>query len=242
MKKRLIKTISPSVSRKKFLNNYNFKYHVLERFSWMKKHIKNRKLIIEIGSGNGLSKKILKNKIITSDIIEEKWINYKIDMNKMLIPKKYRGKIDIFIFNHSLHHSNNPLITLKKAAKLLRKNGKVLINEPEISLFFKIFLKLCNHERWSMKINDWKDNNATAYLLFGKKKIKDKFMNNFIIEKNNLSEFLIFLNSGGNGVNSPYISLNTTFLKLISTLDKFLILLAPRIFALNRSIVLKKIK
>ena len=75
-----------------------------------------------------------------------------------------------------------------------------------------------------------------------KKKIKDKFMNNFIIEKNNLSEFLIFLNSGGNGVNSPYISLNTTFLKFISALDKFLILLAPRIFALNRSIVLKKIK
>ena len=57
MKKRLIKTISPSVSRKKFLNNYNFKYHILERFSWMKKHIKNRKLIIEIGSGNGLIKK-----------------------------------------------------------------------------------------------------------------------------------------------------------------------------------------
>ena len=60
-------------------------------------------------------------------------------------------------------------------------------------------------------------------------------MNNFIIEKNNLSEFLIFLNSGGNGVNSPYIPLNTTFLKFISVLDKFLILLAPRIFALNRS-------
>ena len=67
-------------------------------------------------------------------------------------------------------------------------------------------------------------------------------MNNYIIEKNNLSEFLIFLNSGGNGINAPYIPLNNALLKFITIIDKLLVLLAPRVFALNRSVVLKKIK
>ena len=242
MKKRLIKTITPFQSRMKFSSNYNFKFHIAERFKWMKKYMKNKHLIIELGSGNGLSKKVLNNKIIATDIFDEKWINFKIDMNKMLVPKKFRGNIDVFIFNHSLHHSNNPFKTLKKAGKLLKKDGQILINDPEISFFFKAILKICNHEGWSMKKNDWKDNNATAYLLFGNKKIQDKFMKNFIIEKNSLSEFLIFLNSGGNGVNAPYIPLNNALLKFINIVDKLLISLAPRIFALNRSVVLKKIK
>ena len=242
MKKRFIKTITPFQSRMKFSNNYNFKFHITERFKWMKKYLKNKQLIVEIGSGNGLSKKILNKKIITTDIFDEKWINFKIDMNKMSLPKKFMGNIDVLIFNHSLHHSCNPLTTLKKARKLLKKDGKILINDPEISFFFKFFLKICNHERWSTKKNDWKDNNATGYLLFGNKQIKDKFMNNYIIEKNNLSEFLIFLNSGGNGINAPYIPLNNALLKFITIIDKLLVLLAPRVFALNRSVVLKKIK
>ena len=101
MKRRLIKPIPPFKGRLKFIQNYNFKFHIIERFSWMKKYIYKKKNIIEIGSGNGLSKKILGKKIITSDIFNSKWLDLKIDMNKMNLPRKYLNNIDVFIFNHS---------------------------------------------------------------------------------------------------------------------------------------------
>jgi SAM-dependent methyltransferase len=242
MKKRLIKPILPSKGRLKFKQNYNFKFHIIERFFWMKKYIFKKKNIIEIGSGNGLSKKILGKKIITSDIFNSKWLDLKIDMNKMNLPRKYLNNVDIFIFNHSLHHSNNPFKVFKKIEKYLKKDGLILINDPEISFFFKFFLKICNHEMWTFKKDIWKDNNATAHILFNNKKINSAFYNDYLIKKNELNEFLIFLNSGGNGVEAPYIPLGKTLLNFIKGLDKFLILILPRIFALNRSVILKKIK
>ena len=189
-----------------------------------------------------MSKKILGKKIITSDIFNSKWLDLKIDMNKMNLPRKYLNNIDVFIFNHSLHHSKNPFKVFNKLKKYLKKDGFILINDPEISFFFKFFLKICNHEMWTFKKNIWKDNNATAHILFNKKKINSVFYNDYLIKKNELNEFLIFLNSGGNGVESPYIPLSKTSLNFIKSLDKFLILILPRIFALNRSVVLKKIR
>ncbi len=242
MKKKLIKSISPSKGRLKYKINQNFKYHIDDRFFWMKEYIKNKKNIIEVGSGNGLSKKILGRKIITSDIFKSSWLDLKIDMNKMKLPQKYLNNVDIFIFNHSLHHSRNPFDVFKKIRKYLKKDGLILINDPEISFFFKFFLKICNHEMWTFKKNIWQDNNATAHILFNKKKIDSVFYKNYLIKRNELNEFLIFLNSGGNGVESPHIPLSKTLLNIVKMLDKFLIFISPKIFALNRSVVLKKIK
>ena len=67
------------------------------------------------------------------------------------------------------------------------------------------------------------------------------FLNDYKIIENDLSEFLIFLNCSGNGVNSPHIPMNYFFLKVINCLDHFLVKLIPEIFALNRRIILKKI-
>ncbi len=241
MKKRLIEAIHPAQGRKKFYNNLNFKFHLNERLLWMKKYTKDKKKIIEIGAGNGLSKKILGKNILLTDIFKSPWIDLKVDMNSMKLSKKYLNKVDIFIFNHSLHHSNNPFDVLNKIKKYLKKGGLILINDPEISFFFKLFLTICNHEMWTFKKNIWKDNNATAHILFHKKKYKSKFLKNYVIEKNELNEFLIFLNSGGNGVNSPYIPFNNFTLKIVKKIDNFLIFIAPKIFPLNRSVVLKKI-
>ena len=52
----------------------------------MKNFIK-KKIIIELGSGNGVVKKYLGKKIITSDIVKHKNIDLIIDMNTLNIPK-----------------------------------------------------------------------------------------------------------------------------------------------------------
>ena len=53
-------------SREKFKNkkNKNLIFLLEDRFFWMKKFIGNKKNIIELGSGNGASKEILKNENI----------------------------------------------------------------------------------------------------------------------------------------------------------------------------------
>ena len=58
--------------------------------------------------------------------------------------------------------------------------------------------------------------------------------------KNELSEFLIFINSGGVNTNLFKIPLNDFFLNLLNYIDVILIKIFPGVFALNRKIVLKK--
>lgn len=244
-----IKYIDLKKSRKKFFSkNKNFIFLLKKRFLWMKKYIKNKKNVIEIGSGNCLAKNILSKKILCTDIIPFKNISQKIDMNNFKLNTKYKKNVDVFIFNHSLHHSRNPKKLLKQLSKkFLKPNGYILINEPEISLIFKFFLKICKHERYDLNLkninnyNFWKENNATARLLFYKKKIDDHFQNYKIIV-NKVNECFVFLNCSGNGVDSPYIKLNNYLLKIIDKIDYILVKYMPNIFAMNRSIVLQKVR
>ena len=220
----------------------------------MKKYLEGKKIIIELGSGNGCIKKIINNKnIILTDIIKYPWIDKKVDMLKINLGKRYLKKVDVFIINHSLHHCANPSLTLKKISSYLKKNGYILINEPETSFSLKLIQILLDDESWSLKTkvfdqknifnpkSPWISNTAVAQLLF---KNDNKFQEHFPQYKildNKLSEFFIFLNSGG--VNSMFfhIKLNNFFLKVLDIIDDALIFFLPSIFALNRSIVLKKI-
>ncbi len=242
-----MKILSPNESAKKLTKkNKNLDYLLKKRFNWMKKYISKKRTVIELGSGNGFIKKYLGKKIITSDLKTHQNIDYKFDMNNLKLPKKLKKKVNVFILNHSLHHCKDPLELIRIMKDNLKKNGFILINEPEISFVFKFFLKIFNHERWDLDVsksnqkNFWLQNNATGRILF-KKNFENKFVKqNFYVVKNQLNEFLIFLNSGGNSVNSPHIKLSETNLNLLNKLDDFLIKVSPEIFALNRRIVLKK--
>ena len=60
----------------------------------MKKYMKGKKLIVELGSGNGCIKKIINDKkIILTDIIKYPWIDKKVDMLKVNLGKKYQKKL-----------------------------------------------------------------------------------------------------------------------------------------------------
>ena len=234
--------------------NKNLIYLLNKRFSWMKKYIKGKKTIIELGSGNGCIKKIIDDKkIILTDIIKYPWIDKKVDMMKINLGKKYLKKIDIFIINHSLHHCANPALTLKKMSIYLKKNGYILINEPETSFFLKLIQIVLDDESWSLKSkvfkhksifnpkNPWISNTAVAQLLFKNEKKFRKYFPQYKIVENKLSEFFIFLNSGGVNSSFFHIKLNDFFLKIFNIIDEILIFFLPSIFALNRTIILKKI-
>ena len=253
------KIISEEEVRKKifFKSNKNLDYLLKKRFEWMARYLNSNKnyIIIEFGSGSGCIKKVLKNKnIILTDIIKHPWIDQKVDMLKINLSKKLINKVDVFIFNHSLHHCPNPSKSLKLISKYLKKGGLILMNEPETSFFLKIIQLITQDEGWSYKKNifntsndlfkknnPWFSNTAIAELLF---RNEDKFLNNFPeyrIIKNDLSEFFIFINSGGVNADIKKIPMNNFFLEIMNFIDKILIKFFPRVFALNRSVVLKKI-
>ncbi len=235
--------------------NRNLIYLLNKRFSWMKEYIKGKKTIVELGSGNGCIKKIINNKkIILTDIIKYPWINKKVDMLKINLGKKYLKKVDVFIINHSLHHCANPALTLKKMSIYLKKNGYILINEPESSFFLKLIQILLDDESWSLKAkvfsrksifnpkSPWISNTAVAQLLFKNDKKFQEYFPQYKIEKNKLSEFFIFLNSGGVNSNFFHIKLNNFFLRILDIIDDILIFFLPGIFALNRTTIFKKNK
>ena len=235
-------------------DNKNLIYLLNKRFSWMKNYIKRKEIIIELGSGNGCIKKIIDNKkIILTDIIKYPWIHKKVDMLKINLGKKYLKKVDIFIINHSLHHCANPALTLKKMSIYLKKNGYILINEPETSFSLKFIQVVLDDESWSLKSkvfnrksifnpkSPWISNTAVAQLLFKNEKKFQKYFPQYEIVENKLSEFFIFLNSGGVNSSFFHIKLNNFFLKILNIIDEILIFFLPNIFALNRTIVLKKI-
>jgi len=255
-KPKRIKICDINESRKRFKNkkNKNLRFLLEKRFLWMKKYIKNKKNIIELGSGNGASKDVLKNKkIILTDIQKYKWISKIVDMNNFKLEKKYINNVDVFIINQALHHCANPSKLLKKMLTYLKKGGVILINEPEISFFLKFFLYILDDEAWSFNVDVfnekknifnpksvWDANNATASLLFND---EDKFRSNFnqyFILKNELSEFFIFLNSGGVVQKTFCIPINRLIFNFLNLIDNSLIFLFPKIFALGRSVVLKK--
>ena len=235
--------------------NPNLIYLLNKRFKWMEKYLKQKKNIIELGSGNGCLKAILKKKnIMLTDIVKYPWIDKKVDMLKVNLEKKYVNKVDAFIINHSLHHCANPAISLEKMSKYLKKNGVILINEPETSFMLKLIQIILDDESWCLtdrvfqknknlfsSKNPWISNTAIAQLLFKNKYKFHKYFPQYKIEKNSLSEFFIFLNSGG--VNSSFfcIKLNNFFFSILNSIDNILILLFPNIFALNRTVVLRKI-
>ena len=242
-----MKILSPNESAKKLTKkNKNLDYLLKKRFNWMKKYINRKRTVIELGSGNGFIKKYLGEKIITSDLKTHQNIDYKFDMNNLELPKKLKKNVNVFILNHSLHHCKDPLKLIKIMKDNLKKDGFILINEPEISFIFKFFLKIFNHERWDLDVsksnqkNFWVQNNATGRILF-KKNFENKFVKkNFHVVKNQLNECMIFLNSGGNSVNSPHIKLSEKNLNILNKFDDFLIKISPEFFALNRRVVLKK--
>lgn len=139
--------------------------------------------------------------------------------------------------------------------RILKKNGRLIIFEPNGSFFLRLILKLTKHEYYDINVNIWdkkksiKDkndpwigNNAVPDLIFENKNIFTKNMGKkFRIIYERKTEFLIFLNSGGIYFRSFFIPLNNFFLKLIFLLDILLTSVFPSIFALGRRIVLEKI-
>lgn len=208
-------------------------------------------IVVEIGAGAGLSKFFIHRELlITTEISPQPWID--LCANAMELPFQSEA-IDVLIRVNVLHHLAAPIQFLSNAHRCLKDGGRILLLEPHPSLLLLSALRLMRHEGWSFECdvfdpaasaNDpadpWSGNNAISYLLFGEKRMFEQHMPGFEIVSDAFSECLMFPLSGGVTAKIKTVELPRSVLKLIERIDSLLCRSAPMIFAMARSVVLRK--
>jgi 2-polyprenyl-3-methyl-5-hydroxy-6-metoxy-1,4-benzoquinol methylase len=239
-------------SRKTFMNKRfnNLDYLLKSRYEWMKPYLKKDMKIVDIGCGAGLSKLYLSENILLTDIVENTWVDKVIDATDMNFEDE---SVDVIIAFHTIHHFYNPAKFFNECKRVLKKNGVILISDPNTSLMMRLILKLMRHEGFSYDVdvfdyksicNDksdpWSANCAIAELLFSNEKKFNDFFLGLNIEHQKKVEFTIFPFSGGVTTKIKMMELPNYILNVFNTLDKILIYLFPKIFPLTRNIVIRK--
>ena len=234
--------------------NKNLHFVLKKRFEWMNKYIKEDDIGLEVGSGPGFSKEFITNKNLKlSDFDNHDHLDYKnIDA---LNTKFNNNSFNYIIAAHVLHHIPYPIKFFKEMHRILKTNGRLIIHEAYLSVLLQFIIIMMKHEGfdWTKDIwNEtmpaiededlWSGNNAIPNLLFDDKNAFNKNLGTFFkIEYDKILHCFTFLNSGGVTSKTFYIPLNYFFLNVLDKIDYIFTKSFPKIFAMNRCIVLKKI-
>lgn len=229
----------------------NLEYLLYKRYDWMNAHLKPGQRIVEFGAGSGLSKEFIKHDgFIITDVEPREWTDAVADAMDPPFPP---GSVDVAIFSHMIHHLPSPAKFFASVHRMLAPGGLVLIQELNTCFGLKAALRAMRHEGWSYDIdvfdpdivaNDprdpWSANCAIPELLFTDNAEFERRIPGFRIEKNTLNECFVFLASGGVVVRAKTVELPRFALRAIDGLDGALVKLMPSIFAMGRSVVLRK--
>ena len=233
--------------------NKNLYFVLKKRFNWMNKYIKENDIGLEVGSGPGFSKDFIYNKNLkTSDFGNHQHLDFKnIDAHDT---KFKDNSFDFVIAAHVLHHIPYPIKFFKEMHRILKKDGKLIIHEGYLSVLLQFIIIIMKHEGFDWTKNIWEEsvaaiddedlwsgNNAIPNLLFDNKSIFNKNLGSFFkIEYDEILHCFTFLNSGGVTSKTFYIPLNYFFLNLLDKIDYIFTESLPKIFAMNRRLILKK--
>ena len=208
-------------------------------------YLSDKKKILELGSGGGNIKKVIKE-CITSDQFKNKNIDrieniYKINFKKDSISNIIL--IDVF------HHLQFPSLALKEIHKVLIKNGRIIMIEPAMGLIPRIVYKIFHYEpngfNLRIKWNNIPKKIPLSNQYFAAQSIPWRAF--FLKELNLKSKYSIklikpfsdfaFLLSGGYSYKALYPKILYSLIKLI---DKILTSISIRIFSARMLIVLEK--
>ena len=234
--------------------NKNLYFALKQRFDWMNKYIKQDDIGLEVGAGPGFSKKFILNKNLkTSDLTDDQHNDYKkIDAHNT---KFKDNSFDYVIASHMIHHLPYPIKFFREMHRILKKDGKLIIHEIYMSVLFQTIMIMMKHEGWDWTIDIWSEsipatgdedlwsgNNATPHLIFDDIDAFNKNLGSYFnIEYEKILHELSYINSGGVTSKTFYIPLNYFFLNLLDNVYSILSKPFPKIFALNRCLVLKRI-
>jgi SAM-dependent methyltransferase len=243
---------SVALARQNFLNRRFRNLDVLlrSRYAWMNRYLSSDQTIIEIGAGAGFSSLYLTPTPCLTDAANNPWIERFIDATNMDLKS---DSVDVLIASHNIHHFYSPYKFFMECERILKADGILLIQELNTSLLMRGLLRLMRHEGWSYDVdvfdkhavvNDksdlWSANCAVPELLFTNPAHFEQVFPQLRIDLNELCECLVFPLSGGVISKTRVPELPNFFLRAILLLDRLLVKLAPRLFALGRRVVIRK--
>jgi SAM-dependent methyltransferase len=229
----------------------NLRYLVRERYAWMNPYLAGRRRVVELGAGAGLSREFLQAPgLELTDVVPHPWLDRAVDA--LALPYA-PGSLDAVICSHMIHHTADPVAVLRGIGLALRPGGVLLVNETVPSICHRLLMWAMRHEGWSCDVDLFAEgaaakdrgdplagNNAVADLLFGERGRFRQAFPGLSVQLDQYTELLVFLVSGGVGGQAFTFPLPEAVLDLLRHLDRGLVALAPRVFALARRTVIIK--
>jgi SAM-dependent methyltransferase len=229
----------------------NLKFLLRKRFSWMQRYLGPQTYAVEVGCGAGFSELFLRaGTLELTDAEPRPWATRVVDAQALPYAD---ASVDAIIANNVIHHLAYPDRFFRSAARVLRPGGHVLIQECNCSWTTQVALRATDHEDFDFSAdpfdstrpcNDaddpWSANCAIPNLLFDD---LDRFREHypeFTVLDSGLSEFFVHFNSGGVTASVPYLPLPWAAMRVVDVIDRVLVAIAPRVFASQRRVVLRR--
>jgi SAM-dependent methyltransferase len=230
----------------------NLRFALRKRFSWMQRYLGPTSFAVEVGCGAGFSEKFLKaGRLELTDAEPRPWVARVVDAHELPYDD---ASVDAVIANNVIHHLAYPDRFLRQAARVLRPGGHLLVQECNLGKTTEWALRLTGHEGYdwsadpfdaSRPCNDprdpWSANCAIPNLLFDElPRFRARYPAFEVVEAS-LSEFFIHFNTGGVSARVPYLPLPEAALRVLDLVDTALVAVAPRFFASQRRVALRRV-
>ena len=232
--------------------NSNLLHLLKNRFSWMNNFIQTADSGVELGAGIGASREFIDcDSLLLTDFLDSSWLDEK---NIDALNTNFNSeKFDFVIASNMIHHLAFPSQFFRECERILKPEGKLIIQEIHSSFMMRIILRIMRHEGFNESIdvfdyrypcndpNDpWSANCSIPKLLFKSHKNFEANFPEWEVIYDKKVEFFQFLNSGGVVAKTLYIPLNKRALQVQDLLDRFICILSSELFPLQRRVVLRK--
>jgi SAM-dependent methyltransferase len=231
----------------------NLRVVVRNRYNWMNEFIGADERGVEIGSGAGLSREFIRCKeLLLTDFAGYDWLDVK-HVDALRTPFE-DASFDFVISVNVIHHLAHPLRFFAEMNRILRKGGRLIIQDVSCSIFLRLALRLQRHEGYDYNArvfdedavctdpNDpWAGNNAIVDLLFEDEARFFEAVPYFREVHRSHSEFLTLLNSGGVIARTAHIPLPMPMMRVVDVVDRALTRAFPKTFASQIQLVLVKL-
>jgi SAM-dependent methyltransferase len=218
----------------------------------MQRYLGPQTYAVEVGCGAGFSELFLRaGRLELTDAEPRPWAHRVVDAQALPYGD---ASVDVLIANNVIHHLAYPDHFFRSAARVLRRGGHLLIQECNCSWTTRIALRATGHEDFDFSAdpfdptrpcNDssdpWSANCAIPNLLFDDLLRFREHYPDFAILESGMSEFFVQFNSGGVTASVPYVPLTWAAMRVVDAVDRFLVAVAPGVFASQRRLALRRL-